>query len=86
MTRIKQAQMFFRAFRDWIGEGRKPVHPDVAQQRANVCLACSSNQQRGAWEVSAQVIATLVKSQIELKNKMGLRVRGEKSLHICDIC
>lgn len=86
MNRFKQAQSFYRAYKDWIGEGRKPVLPVHAQLRADVCLVCPQNQQQGAWETMSQVIAGMTRSQIELKNKMNLRVRGEKSLHICALC
>ena len=41
---------------------------------------------KGLYEVFASSAALLVRRQIELKNKLNLRVNGEKSLHICGGC
>lgn len=69
----------------WIGDGLRPVHREDAQKRANVCLSCPHN--KGDWtEIFKNKVALTIRRQIELKNKMNMRVDGEKSLHLCGVC
>lgn len=83
---ILQAQEFYNAISGWIGEGGKPVHPDQAQARANVCLKCPHNVNRPIEEFLKDGAALTAKRLLELKSKMNLRVQGEKSLHLCELC
>ena len=84
---IKEAIQFYKLRSEWLGEGGHPVSIPNAQTRADVCLKCPMNDAtKGLYEVLASSAALLVRRQIELKNRMSLRVDGEKSLHICSGC
>lgn len=83
---IKEAKQFYDLTTQWLGAGGKPVHPDTAQVRANTCLQCPMHEARPIYEALAGAAALTVRRQIELKNKLNLRVQGEKSLHVCGGC
>lgn len=87
MNRIKQAKALYSTMVEWLGDGAKPVHPDQAQKRADICLKCPNNNQSLSVEsIFKDAVASTIRKQIELKNQMKLRVNGEKSLGICDVC
>lgn len=73
----------------WLGEGSKPVAPEIAQARAEVCLhvaegkPCPFNQ-NGFKPVER--IAELIRDQTEQKNELKLSVQGEEGLHTCALC
>lgn len=68
---------------DWLGAGGVAVGPKDAQRRADICLQCPEN--KAGWSVS-ETVAKAIKTHVELKNNLQLRVDGEKSLHTCSIC
>lgn len=68
---------------DWLGAGAITVQPDHAQRRANICIACPMNIKGG---IVTAAVAQAVKRQVSLKNKLNLRVTGEKSLGRCSAC
>ena len=87
MNKLKQIKSFAGLYVQWLGDGGKPVHPDQSQKRANICLKCPQNNTKlSIGEVFKGKVADTVRRQIELKNELRLRVDGEKSLGICDIC
>ena len=77
---------FYELRKSWLGEGGRPVAQDHAQERANICLSCPLNQEKGLPEFLTALAALTVRRQIEMKNQSQLRVDGEKRLHICDGC
>ena len=68
---------------EWLGAGAITVSPEQAQIRANICIACPKNIKGGLISAS---IAEAVKRQVEIKNKLNLRVAGEKELGRCSAC
>lgn len=87
MNRLKQAQQMYEIISDWLGEGGRPVHPDHSQKRADVCLKCPKNNTSVSFESRFKgAVAAKIKRLIEIKNQMNLRVNGEKSLGVCDVC
>lgn len=68
---------------DWLGSGGKIVDPAEAQRRANTCVNCGLNKP-GATVTTA--VALAIRAQLGVKNKLKLRVDGEKSLHTCQAC
>jgi hypothetical protein len=68
---------------EWLGSGGNAVDPATAQRRADICLKCPHNQP--GLNVT-KAVALAVRSFLDLKNKLKLRVKGEKSLGACDIC
>ena len=69
--------------REWLGSGGVTTDIADAQRRADICIACPHNQPS---RLPIGVIAGAVKRHLEVKNKLGLRVKGEKSLETCEIC
>lgn len=87
MNQLKQAKEFYHLISEWLGEGGKAVNPDHSQKRADVCLKCPKNNVNTSLEsLFKDAVAATIKKQLDLKNKMNLRVNGEKSLGICDVC
>lgn len=68
---------------DWIGDGGHVVDRELAQKRADICLTCPKH--RVGWGL-AEMAASVIKQQVELKNHLQIRVDGEKKLHVCEIC
>lgn len=83
---IKQAKQFHSLHASWLGDGLRPVPPEQSQARTNVCLKCPKNVKRPIYEFLAGIAVKKVKRTIEYKNRLGLRVDGEKDLHVCDAC
>lgn len=70
--------------REWLGsEDGACVSSELAQQRADVCLKCPRLQPSG---VVSEVVAEAIKRHLEVKNDLGMRVQGEKSLTRCSMC
>lgn len=67
----------------WLGTGGVTVPYNVAQSRAHLCLKCPKKEPCPPFEANA---AEAVKRVVELKNKLQLRVRGEKDLGCCSAC
>jgi len=67
---------------EWVVDGTV-VDLEEAQSRANVCLQCDRNE---STSFAASAVAHSVRRLLELKNKLGLRVDGEKKLGQCGVC
>lgn len=73
---------------EWTVTGRV-VAPDIAQKRADVCtgresgFACPKN--KPDFQL-AEDISAVVRKHVALKNRLQLRVQGEKDLHTCEAC
>jgi len=83
LQKIEQYVEGVEVLRDWLGHGGVPVDREISQARANVCLKCVHNS-LGNWPT--KIIASAIKKHVELKNKMKMRVSGEKALKSCQIC
>jgi len=83
LYRASQLAHGFEVLKEWLGEGGQVVDQDTAQHRANICLKCPHNIT--GFPV-ASVVAKAIKLHLSVKNKVGLRVDGEKQLHTCDLC
>lgn len=68
---------------DWVGDGGIVVSQATAQSRTDTCLKCSMNE---AGFLPADLVAAAIKSMVELKNNLNLKVRGEKKLFTCSAC
>lgn len=68
---------------DWLGDGGQTVDLETAQRRADVCLKCPKH---GPGSPFTEAAALAVKKTLELKNKLNLRVKGEKQLQTCQAC
>ncbi len=80
------------ALRDWLGDSGDPVHPLVAEMRAERCVhgnngqPCPLNKARRWWEAAKETAAKWIRKEIELKSHMNLRVSQEDSLGMCKAC
>ena len=83
IERAKQFKEGAQTIMDWLGAGAQKVHPTLAQSRADVCLRCPLNVKQSAM---TEAMADAVKKQVEIKNRLQLRVKGEKSLLSCAAC
>ena len=68
---------------DWLGDGAEVVEQDVAQKRTEICLKCPLNQ---AGSILTESVAKAIKAQVGLRNQLGLRTHGIKSLRTCSAC
>jgi hypothetical protein len=68
---------------EWLGSGGEIVSRELAQERAEICLECKKNVPTGVLKES---IAVAVKKALDVKNRMQLRVAGEKKLGECKCC
>lgn len=80
-----QAKRFYEARQDWLGEGDAAT-PEVAQARANTCLACPKHVIKPLQELLTASVAGYVRRQLELKTHLKMRVEHEEELHTCGIC
>ena len=83
---IKAGVTAWKVRRDWFGDGGIPVAPELAQQRANVCLKCPFNQEKPVWELLTSAASFAIRQQLKLKTDLALRVNGEEDLHTCAVC
>lgn len=68
---------------DWLGSGGAVVDQETAQSRTDICQKCPLN--RPGIGI-AESVAKAIKNQMQLKNSLGLRTNGIKSLHSCGAC
>lgn len=85
MNRLQQLVQGKRVLHDWLGEGGIPVPINVAQARADVCNDNCPKNYHGSWLWN---IATsmAIASQMKLRRIMGLKLNGEKTLDVCEVC
>jgi|SRR6267154_1011486 len=79
----KKYQHGLTILKDWLGADGVAVDNATAQGRADVCLVCPENV---SGFMLTETVAEAIKAHIALKNNIGLRVVGEKSLHTCEVC
>jgi len=67
----------------WVGTDGAVVDQDAAQRRADTCLKCPC---RIPTPAALGFAADSIKSILELKNHLQLRVNGEEEVGSCKIC
>lgn len=83
IERAKSIPKGIEVIANWLGEGGVPVAPHLAQTRANICLKCPLNKKGSSL---VEVLARSVHMHVRVKNKLGVRVFGEKQLGECGVC
>ena len=83
IERAKQFKVGAETILDWLGSGAKTVSPELAQKRTDICLKCPMNVRESRI---TEAVAAAIKKQVEIKNRLNLRVKGEKSLLSCSAC
>jgi len=75
-----------RVLLDWLGAGAKPVRPELAGARAQICVACPKND-GGDWRsVFTEPVANKIRQQLEIKNQMKLATTHDGALRVCSAC
>lgn len=83
LERARKIPRGMEVISEWLGSGGEVVSQDEAQGRADICLRCPKNTNDS---VGFGIISAVVKSYLRVKNRLGLHVSGEKSLHACECC
>lgn len=92
VNEIKDDISGLAALHDWLGDGGDPVHPMVAEFRAQRCVTgddgsgCPLNQGQGWLETAKGEVANWIRREMEVKNGMELHVTTEEKLHVCKAC
>lgn len=71
---------------DWLGHGGESVPNEKAEERAKVCRKCKNNIEPLWWERYKIPVAEMIRKELELKRKTGIRVGDESKLHMCSAC
>lgn len=74
---------------EWLGDGGQVADAEEAQARADICTGRLSGKACDQNDLSFSVtkpVALAVKRYLEVKNKIRLRVAGERRLGVCRVC
>jgi hypothetical protein len=86
MTPAKSAVVGLALYRDWLGDGGKPVASGTAERRGLICATCPNNQP-GDWKTFfTERAAALILRTLELKNDMELVTSVDQELGLCRKC
>lgn len=83
LTKMQQFGHGASNIAEWLGDGGDVVDDCVAQERANICLACPMHD---SSQTSKVLLGAAVRRVLEIKNKIGLRVENEDKLGTCRVC
>lgn len=83
LERAKSIADGARVIFDWLGHGGVCVSQEQAQTRADVCANCPENKPS---DMLTKDVADAIRKHLEVKNRLQLRVNGEKSLQQCGVC
>jgi hypothetical protein len=83
LTKAARLKNGILILQEWLGEGGIAADQELAQKRTNTCIGCPLNR---PGSFASEAIAKAIKSQVELRNELGLRTNGIKSLHTCQAC
>lgn len=82
-ARVQSYTNGLSVLKDWLGDGGECVPQDLAQTRTDICNKCPMNQ---PGNMLVEGTARAIKEQMKLKNKLGMRTDGIKSLQSCSAC
>lgn len=83
IDQVKAIPRGVQTLSEWMEGGGQPVPKGEAQYRAATCRSCPLNKSNHSI---SGVVADAIRKQVELKNTLQLRVDGEKTLGVCDVC
>ena len=71
---------------EWIKDGAPTVAPELANARAEVCVACPLNG-KGGWEAYFTVpVSNAIRRELERKRTMKLETPSDDKLGVCEAC
>lgn len=81
---------------DWLGAGAQPVHRQLAEVRAFACSSGDTGNPDGSrcrfnvaprwWETVKGQIADTIRSEMEIKFHLQLKVSREEGINMCKLC
>jgi hypothetical protein len=71
---------------DWLGDGAKPVPPEVSAQRAKICSTCPMNRTAKWRELLKESFATTLLAYERLRRKHKFVTPNDKDLGVCHVC
>lgn len=80
---LKRAAMGTAVVIDWLRSGGNPVAQELANKRAETCVACPKNVP-GSWFTVAP--AQLIKETLEARKDLKLETPSDDKLQSCDVC
>lgn len=80
---IKRAAQGTAVILDWLTSGGQPVAQDLANKRAEICVACPKNVE-GAWYTVKP--AEIIKNTLEARKDLKLETPSDGVLKSCDVC
>ncbi len=92
LERIRQDINGGKILTEWLGSNSDPVHPKVAEHRANTCVTaneggkCPFNVQPNWWDRIKGVAADWIRSAMELKRHLNLATAQDEHLGMCQRC
>lgn len=91
LARLKDDAEGLALLKDWLGDGGKIVPPNLSIGRAETCVnthgkPCSENVEPGWWDRFKLAVAEVIRNQLELKTRLGIKVPQEKGLAMCRVC
>lgn len=72
--------------KDWLGQDGRPVDSQLAYDRALVCLTCPENRAHNWWDLVKDAVADIIRTQLEVKNRMDLSTPWDDDLNMCRPC
>jgi hypothetical protein len=85
-SKISRAVGGINLLTDWLGAGMKPVDASLALKRSKVCLKCPMNQLGDFWQRIEAKIAETIRTVLEIKSDLDLKLPDEDKLHSCTAC
>lgn len=91
LSRFKDDAEGIALLKDWLGDGGKIVPPNKSIGRAEACVnhegkPCPENVEPGWWDRFKMKVAEIIRKQLELKSRLGIKVPQEKDLAMCRVC
>jgi hypothetical protein len=83
---VKRPMLGVAAVRDWLGDGLKPVAPELSAKRAEVCVECPQNQDPNFIQKLIGAAAESVRSLIQIRDDIGAKTPFDDKLHSCQAC
>lgn len=83
IDKIKSYGTGLSVLMEWLGDDAICVDQHTAQVRTNTCLVCPLHSE---GSLVTEAVAKAIKNQVDIRNKLGLKTAGIKSLKFCGAC
>lgn len=83
IDKIRSTADGLKILHDWLGDGGRPVDPELANHRAEICVSCPFNSSAGYVK---QISADIIKSHLKVRHSSDLTTKSDVKLHLCTVC